>query len=303
MSSEGFHLDVGDNHRIWVAPWGNPDGVPVVFLHGGPGGGCAASARGLFDPDRCRVIFIDQRGAGQSRPQRARHANTTQHLIDDIERVRQHLQIDRWLVVGGSWGATLGLAYAQAHPLRVSGLVLRATFLGTQAELVWAFDTALAAFHPDLHAALYAVLTEAERAAPVTALWQRILDPDPAVHATSVRAFYRAERALSELVPAPPNPDLETVPLPTSPFIEAHYFLNNCFLAPGALLRGAPALAGIPGILVQARLDLLCPPTMSHRLGTRWPSAQVRMVEAAGHSVNHPQIFAAVRQAVADLTV
>lgn len=300
MSSEGFHLDVGDNHAIWVAPWGNPDGVPVVFLHGGPGSGCAASARGLFDTERCRVIFIDQRGAGQSLPARARHANTTQHLIDDIERVRKHLRIERWLVVGGSWGATLGLAYAQAHPSRVTGLVLRATFLGTRAELVWAFDTALAAFHPALHQALYAPLTQAERGAPLTALWQRILDPDPAVHAPSVRAFYRAERALSELHPALPSLDPER--LPASPFLEAHYFLNDCFLPPDALLQGAAGLAGIPGILVQARLDLLCPPAMSHRLAALWPDAEVRMVEAAGHSVGHEQVFAAVRQAVSELT-
>jgi len=300
MSSEGFHLDVGDNHAIWVAPWGNPDGAPVVFLHGGPGSGCAASARGLFDAERCRVIFIDQRGAGQSLPARARHANTTQHLIEDIERVRKHLRIERWLVVGGSWGATLGLAYAQAHPSRVTGLVLRATFLGTRAELDWALDTTMAAFQPALHEALYAPLTQAERRAPLTAIWQRILDPDPAVHTATVHAFYRAERALSELYPAPPGPDPEQ--LPASPFLEAHYFLNDCFLPPDALLQGAANLAGIPGILVQARLDLLCPPVMSHRLAALWPDAQVRMVEAAGHSVGHPQVFSAVRQAVSELT-
>ncbi|MCY0093822.1 alpha/beta fold hydrolase [Hoeflea ulvae] len=300
MTSDGFHLDVGDGHAIWVAPWGNPDGVPVVFLHGGPGSGCAPSARGLFDAARCRVIFIDQRGAGRSLPARARHANTTQHLIEDIERVRQYLKIERWLVVGGSWGATLGLAYAQAHPSRVTGLGLRAVFLGTRAELVWALDTALAAFHPALHQALYAPLTEDERRAPLTAIWQRILDPDPAVHTATVRAFYRAERALSELHPAQPGPDTDH--LPASPFLEAHYFLNDCFLPPDSLLQSAASLAGIPGILVQARLDLLCPPVMSHRLAALWPDSEIRMVEAAGHSVGHEQVFAALRQAVSDLT-
>ncbi|MDT8856810.1 alpha/beta fold hydrolase [Paracoccaceae bacterium Fryx2] len=262
--NDGLHLDVGDGHAIRVLPFGNPAGVPVVCLHGGPGSGCSPEMQSLFDAARHRVVFIDQRGAGQSLPARSRHANTTAHLIADMERVRAHLGIDRWLVVGGSWGVTLALAYAQTHPSRVTGLALRATFLGTRAELDWAFRAALAAFQPALHDALFALVAPADRHDPLRAVWRLILHPDPAVHAPAVRAFYRAERALSQLGTPAPLPD--EAPLPATPFMEAHYFLNDCFLPPDSLLAGADRLAGVPGIMVQARLDLLCPPRMSHRL-------------------------------------
>lgn len=295
---EGFHLDVGDGHRIWVAPWGNPQGAPILFLHGGPGSGCNPSQRGLFDPEHHRVIFVDQRGAGQSLPPRSRAANTTAHLIADLEQVRAHLGIDRWLIVGGSWGATLALAYAQAHPDRATGIVLRATFLGTRAELDAAFDTRLATFHPDLHAGL----AEASGGRlDLPALWRRILDPDPARHTPAVRAWFRAERAMSELTPPPPVPD--TAPLPATPFMEAHYFLHDCFLPDGALIAGAGRLAGIPGIIVQARYDLLCPPATAARLATAWSGSRVEMVEVAGHSLGHPAVFDAVRRAAAELAL
>ena len=145
----GDYLNVGDGHQIWVQTIGPEDGIPAVFLHGGPGSGCNTSQHALFDPKRHRAIFIDQRGAGRSLPHGERRANTTAHLISDLEQVRRHLSIERWLVVGGSWGATLALAYAMAHPSCVTGLVLRATFLGTKAELEWAFEIGLGAFHPD----------------------------------------------------------------------------------------------------------------------------------------------------------
>jgi proline iminopeptidase len=300
---EGFHLDVGDGHRIWVQPWGDPAGIPVLFLHGGPGSGCNPGQRTLFDPSRHRVVFLDQRGAGRSLPARARHANTTPQLLADLERVREHLGIGRWLVVGGSWGATLALAYAQLHPDRVSGLVLRATFLGTRAEIDWAFGMGLAAFHPPLHAALLDLVPPEDRGDPLPALWRQILDPDPAVHAPAALGWFHIERALSELVPPRTVlPPAQGGPVPATPFMEAHYFLHGCFLPEGALLAGAPRLLGVRGVIVQARYDLLCPPATAYRLAARWPDARVVLVEAAGHSLGHPDIALAVREAVTTLT-
>lgn len=292
--SGGFHLEVGDGHAIWVDTFGKKDGIAVVFLHGGPGSGCNPAQRGLFDPARHLAVFVDQRGAGRSHPHGTREANTTAHLVRDLECVRLHLGIERWFVVGGSWGATLGLAYAIAHPERVRGIVLRATFLGTQAELDWAFGTGLAAFHPDLHARL-----QQEAPEGLKALWQRVLDPDPDVYVPAVRAFSAAERAMSELVP-PKRKDHGRLP-PTA-FMEAHYFAHDCFLAPDALLTGAPGLRDIPGIVVQARLDLLCPPKTAHALVAAWPGARLVMVEAAGHTLGHAPVFEAVRAGISDLT-
>lgn len=290
----GFHLEVGEGHTIWVETMGPSDGAPAVFLHGGPGSGCNPSQRALFDPARHRAVFVDQRGAGRSLPHGERRANTTAHLIDDLERVRTHLGIERWLVVGGSWGATLALAYAKAHPSRVSGMVLRATFLGTKAELEWAFDTALGAFQPELHAQLMAYAPDG-----LTSLWRRILDPDPLVHAPAARAFGHADRAMSELIPSDVKPD---APLPATAFMGAHYFLNDCFLAPDALLNSASDLGHIQGIVVQARLDLLCPPRAAFRLVAEWPGSRLVYVEAAGHSLGHSAIFEAVRAGIAELT-
>ncbi|WP_210530489.1 prolyl aminopeptidase [Rubellimicrobium arenae] len=300
---EGFHLEVGDGHRIWVQPWGHPAGAPVLFLHGGPGSGCNPGQRTLFDPSRHRVIFVDQRGAGRSLPSRARHANTTQHLLMDLERVREHLGLERWLLVGGSWGATLALAYAQAHRDRITGLVLRATFLGTRAEIDWAFGAGLQAFHPALRDALLDLVPPEDRHDPLPALWRRILDPDPGVHAPAARGWFHIERALSELVPPRTSlPQAQDGPLPATPFMEAHYFLHNCFLSEGDLLAGASRLHGLPGVIVQGRYDLLCPPATAYRLAARWPDARLVMVEAAGHSLGHPEIAAAVREGVASLT-
>jgi proline iminopeptidase len=300
---DGFHLDVGDGHRIWVEPWGDPAGTPILFLHGGPGSGCNPGQRTLFDPSCHRVVFVDQRGAGRSLPARTRHANTTPHLLADLELVREHLGIGRWLVVGGSWGATLALAYAQLHPGRVSGLVLRATFLGTRAEIDWAFGMGLATFHPALHAALLDLVPSEDRGDPLPALWRQILDPDPIVHARTALGWFHIERALSELVP--PRTTLSPAqggPLPATPFMEAHYFLHGCFLPEGALLAGTPRLLGIPGVIVQARYDLLCPPATAYRLAASWPDARLVVVEAAGHSLSHPEIAAAVRQAILSST-
>ncbi len=298
-------LGVSDDHDIYVESVGRDGGVPAVYLHGGPGSGCQPDHRRLFDPERFHAVLFDQRGAGRSRPKGRREANTLPHLIADMEKIRERFGFERWLVAGGSWGATLALAYAQAHPHRVSGLMLRATFLGTRAELEEVFLRTLPKFYPTLSEDFLSVLPPQERARPLEAYWRRILDADPAVHGPASRAWHDTERALSEHAPGKTRLDRDaltsTRALPTTPFMEAHYFANDCFMAPGQLMAQADRLANIPGILVQGRYDLLCPPAISHALAARWSGAEVRIVEGAGHILYDPGVRDAVMRAIADL--
>src|ERR1700716_2415995 len=191
-------LPVGDSHEIYVETVGRADGIPAVYLHGGPGSGCQPDHRRLFDPERFHAVLFDQRGAGRSRPKGRREDNSLPHLIADMEMIREKFGFERWMIVGGSWGATLALAYAQAHPDRVTGIVLRATFLGTRAEIEGGFLDVLPRFHPDLHGDFLSVLPPEERRQPLDAYWRRILDPDPAVHSPAARAWHDTERILSE---------------------------------------------------------------------------------------------------------
>jgi proline iminopeptidase len=298
-------LPVGDGHEIYVETIGRADGIPAVYLHGGPGSGCQPDHRRLFDPERFHAVLFDQRGAGRSRPKGRRDANTLPHLIADMEMIREKFGIPRWMIVGGSWGATLALAYAQAHPDRVTGIVLRATFLGTRSELEGAFLDVLPRFYPDLSEDFLGVLPREDRAQPLDAYWRRILDPDPAVHGPAARAWHDTERILSEHTSERVRLDLasltSTRALPSTPFMEAHYFQNDCFMTPDQLVAEAGKLTAIPGIIVQGRYDLLCPPATAHALGAAWPEAEVRVVAGAGHSLYDPGIRNAVMKAIADM--
>jgi proline iminopeptidase len=298
-------LPVGDGHDIHVESVGREGGIPAVYLHGGPGSGCQPDHRRLFDPERFHAVLFDQRGAGRSRPKGRREHNTLPHLIADMETIRTKFGFEQWMVVGGSWGATLALAYAQAHPDRVSGIVLRATFLGTRAELDAAFLETLPRFYPELSEDFIGLLPEAERGKPLDAYWQRILDSDAAVHAPFARAWHDTERILSEHAPSHSRLDVKspksTGAVPATPFMEAHYFANDCFMKPGQLLAEAEKLKDIPGIIVQGRYDLLCPPATSHALASRWSEAELRIVQDAGHTLYDPGVRNAVMKAVADL--
>ena len=298
-------LPVGDGHEIYVETVGRTDGIPAVYLHGGPGSGCQPDHRRLFDPERFHAVLFDQRGAGRSRPKGGREANTLSHLIADMEMIREQFGIARWMVVGGSWGATLALAYAQAHPDRVSGIVLRATFLGTRTELDGAFLNALPRFYPGLSDDFLGLLPPEERAEPLDAYYRRILDPDAAIHGPFIRAWHDTEQILSQQAPRQKRLDLASLKssgaLPSTPSMEAHYFQNDCFMTPNQLLEEAGKLAGIPGIIVQGRYDLLCPPATSHALAARWHESEVRFVEGAGHSLYDPGVRDAVMRAIADL--
>jgi proline iminopeptidase len=298
-------LPVGDGHEIYVETIGRTDGLPAVYLHGGPGSGCQPDHRRLFDPERFHAVLFDQRGAGRSRPKGRREANTLPHLIADMEMIREKLNITRWMVVGGSWGATLALAYAQAHPQRVSSIVLRATFLGTRAELEGAFLDALPRFYPGLSNDFLNLLPAEERGKPLDAYWRCILDPDPAMHGPFVRAWHDTEQILSQHAPRRGRLDLaslkSTGALPSTPSMEAHYFQNDCFMKPNQLLTEADKLKGIPGIIVQGRYDLLCPPATSHALGALWHESEIRFVEGAGHSLYDPGVRDVVMRAIADI--
>jgi proline iminopeptidase len=298
-------LAVGNGHEIYLETVGRRDGIPAVYLHGGPGSGCQPDHRRLFDPERFHAVLFDQRGSGRSRPKGSRRENTLSNLIADMEMIREKFGLDRWIVVGGSWGATLALAYAEAHPARVSGIVLRATFLGTYDELLGAFLTALPRSYPALHADFIGLLPEDERVAPLDAYWRRILDPDPDMHAPFARAWHDTERTLSEHKPLRTRLDLASLnargALPATPFMEAHYFRNDCFMRPGQLLEDAGQLNGIPGIIVQGRYDLLCPPATSYALAAVWRDAEIRIVEGAGHSLYDPGVRDAVMRAIADV--
>jgi proline iminopeptidase len=298
-------LPVGDGHEIYVETGGRTDGIPAVYLHGGPGSGCQPDHRRLFDPERFHTVLFDQRGAGRSRPKGRLEANTLPHLIADMETIRESFGFKRWMIVGGSWGATLALAYAEAHPARVSGIALRATFLGTRTELEHAFLQNLPRFHPGLSDDFFGLLPPAELRHPLDAYWRRILDPDPAVHGPAARAWHDTERILSEHAPSRTRLDFaslrSTRPLPATPFMEAHYFRNDCFMKPNQLMAAARELKRIPGIIVQGRYDFLCPPSTSHALAAAWPGAEVRIVESAGHSLYDSGVRDAVMKAIADL--
>ena len=297
-------LQAGPIHNLSVAEYGPARGAPALFLHGGPGSGCRASLCRLFPGRRFRIIALDQRGAGASLPHGCLEQNTTQHLINDLEMIRRELGVRRWLVVGGSWGALLAVAYAEAHAEAVAGIVVRSLFLGTDEELQWAFITAPRAFYPELYEQWIASLPPRERAAPLPAWYARLLHDDPDVAVPASHAWHDYERALSQLRPRLPSfarPPAAAAPAratPATPRMEAHYFSNGCFLKRGQLLERAHRLADIPGVIVQSRYDLLCPPRTAHALARRWPSARVVSVEAAGHSQSEAGVERALARSV-----
>lgn len=297
-------LDVGDGHWLYVEEVGTRGGIPAVFLHGGPGSGSQHMHRSLFDPQRYHAVLFDQRGSGRSHPYLSTVANTTQHLVADIERIREFYRFERWIVVGGSWGSTLAIAYAQAFPERVAGLVLRAIFLGTRDEVEWAFIHGPKIFRPELYAAFVNFLDESERDDPLWSYIQRLKNGDPHVRDRAAHVWNAYERALSELAPSVSQLPASFAPgarLPPTPIIEAHYIAHDFFLKPGELLNGAGWLAGIPGVLVQGRYDLLCPPQTCQALADAWPDCSVRYIEKAGHAMTEPSVIEAMKSGLDEL--
>jgi proline iminopeptidase len=263
---ESGYLPLSGGHVMYWEQVGNPRGMPVLFLHGGPGAGAGSVHRRFFDPGFWRTVIFDQRGAGRSRPLGGLEANTTAHLVDDIEALRWHLGVERWLLFGGSWGSTLALAYAQAHADRVAGCVLRGVFLGRPAEVDW-FLHGLAAIFPDAHAAFVGHLSEAERGDVLGAYLRRLTDPDPEARMAAARAWSVYEGSCSTLLPSPDTvasfaQDRTALGLAR---IEAHYFAHGLFLPPEGLLGRMDRIAHVRAEIVQGRYDMICPARSAFR--------------------------------------
>ena len=288
-------------HTMRWETCGNPDGVPLVFLHGGPGGGSLPHHRRFYDPAFFRIVLYDQRGCGASTPTACLVDNTTPHLVADLERLRESLGIERWVVFGGSWGSTLALAYAQAHSGRVLGLVLRGIFLATTREIDW-FMHGIANVFPEAWRAFTAFLPPGERDDLLGNYYRRLTDRDRAVHLPAALAWDRYEGACSTLLPQPDaiaKFDSDAAALAIAR-LEAHYFVHRGFLREGQLLAGVPAVRHIPCTIVQGRYDIVCPPITADALARAWPEAEYIVVPDAGHSVREPgitrELVAAVRR-------
>ena len=284
-------IDMGDGHVIYLEQSGNPQGVPVIVLHGGPGGGCSPFMRRFFDPAHFRVVLFDQRGCGRSRPHAEVENNTTRHLIHDIEVIRQELGIRRAILFGGSWGATLAVAYAEAHPFAVLGLVLRGVFLGRRQELDWFYGGGVARFFPDRWADFQRPIPEAERGDMIAAYHRRLFSGDRGQELRFALPWVMWENALAGLEISGPGhapPDYARA----FARLENHYFAHDCFLQEGQLLRDRPLIEHLPAVIVQGRYDMVCPPLTAWELAEGWDRAELRMVPASGHALSEPRIAA-----------
>ena len=296
---ETGYLPLSGGHVMYWEQAGNPNGRPVLFLHGGPGAGAGAVHRRFFDPNYWRIVIFDQRGAGRSRPLGGLDHNSTPDLVADIELLRQHLGVGRFLLFGGSWGSTLALAYAQTHPTRVAGAVLRGVFLGRPPEVEW-FLHGMHAVFPEAHAAFAGFLPENERGNLLQAYLRRLTHPDPAVHLPAARAWSVYEGTCSTLLPSPEtvtgfSQDRTALGLAR---IEAYYFAHGLFLPPGGLLAHMDAISQIPAEIVQGRYDMICPAVTAFDLAAKWRNARMTIVPDAGHSALEPGIRRALVAAV-----
>jgi proline iminopeptidase len=285
-----FHLPVGDGHEIYVEQSGRPDGQPVIVLHGGPGAGCSPYMRRFFNPRHYRAILFDQRGAGRSRPSGALEANTTWDLIADIERIRTHLGIERWQVFGGSWGSTLGLLYAQTHPERVTALLLRGVFTMTRSELDWFYGGGAGRFFPEAWADFTAPIPPGDRGDMIAAYHKRLTSEDVAEQVRFARPWVRWESATASLRPSRGGV-LDGAQARAFARIECHYFANRGWLERDDQILGRmDRLAGIRGVIVQGRYDVICPPATAVAVAEAWPEARLRLVDDAGHALSEPGI-------------
>ncbi len=285
-------LKVDELHTIYWEEVGNPQGVPVLFLHGGPGAGLSPQHRRFFDPAYYRVILFDQRGAGKSAPLGEWRNNTTQLLIEDIEALREKFEIDQWLVFGGSWGSTLALAYGQAHPERCLGFVLRGIFLCTATEIDW-FLHGIQWFYPELYDEFVAPIPPAERGELLQAYTRRMLSDDPKQFWPAARAWSRFEGRRVFLLPQEDEAASDTLDLGVGR-LESHYMANLGFFEPDQLLKNVGRIAHLPAVIVQGRYDVICPPVSAYRLHQAWPGSRLRMVPDAGHGALEPGIAAAL---------
>ncbi|WP_435156248.1 prolyl aminopeptidase [Amycolatopsis sacchari] len=296
-------LDVGDGNRVYWEVCGNPEGKPAVVLHGGPGAGTSPLSRRHFDPSAYRIVLFDQRGAGRSvpsitAPETDLGVNTTWHLVADMERLREHLGIERWLVFGGSWGATLALAYAETHPRRVSEMVLRGVFTVRQRELDWLYRGGAAQLYPEYWAEFLEPLPPERRDDPLAGYAELLADPG--TREAAAVAWSSWEGSIGTLIPDERLRNAHREPGFALTFARAgvHYFTHGAWLEEGQLIRDAGRLAGIPGFIVQGRYDVVCPPATAYELYQAWPGARLCLVNNAGHAVTEPETLKQLRIAM-----
>ncbi|MBY0571666.1 MAG: prolyl aminopeptidase [Burkholderiaceae bacterium] len=294
-------LAVDELHTLYWEECGNPDGQPVLFLHGGPGAGTSPSHRRFFDPAHYRIVLFDQRGAGKSTPLGEYHNNTTPLLIEDIEKIRVMLGIQQWLVFGGSWGSTLALAYGEAHPERCLGFVLRGIFLCTKAEVDW-FVNGMGYFYPEIHQRFAEAIPVEERGDLLQAYVKRLFCDDPAIYMEAARNWSRYEGSCLFLKPqaeAIASFESDEVSLGIGR-LEAHYMQHGAFMDDDALIRNIAKIRHLPAVIVQGRYDVICPPVSAYRLHQAWPEAAYNVIGDAGHAAMEPGIASALVQATED---
>ena len=297
MAYQTGRLQVSPIHELYYEQCGNPHGKPVVFLHGGPGGGVSPDYRRYFDPAAYRIVLFDQRGAGKSTPHASLEDNTTWDLVSDIELLREHLGIERWQVFGGSWGSTLSLAYAQTHPGRVTELVLRGIFLCRPKEIKWFYQDGAGILFPDVWEEYLKVIPEAERSDMVSAYYKRLTSEDEAVRVEAARAWSIWEGSTSKLFFDPSSIERFADPEFALAFarIECHYFMNNSFFpTDNYLIENVDRVRNIPAVIVQGRYDVVCPMLSAWELHRAWPEAELLIIQDAGHSISEPGIIDAL---------
>ena len=292
------YLSVSKLHKIYWEESGNPTGVPVLFLHGGPGAGVAPIHRCFFDPSYYRIILFDQRGAGRSIPVAECRENTTTDLVNDIEVLRDFLDVKKWLIFGGSWGSTLALVYGGSYPNRCKGFILRGVFLGTQSEIDW-FINGMGTFFPEAHRNFLGLLSESERKNPLLSYANRLNDPDPIIYYAAAKAWNSYEEECSNLIF---NKQMKDSALTSNVMlalarIEVHYFMNQNFIKPGSILKNIKKINRKPAFIIQGRYDVICPICSADRLAGLWPEAKYEIIQDSGHSAMEPGITKALIKA------
>jgi len=298
------NLAVGDGHTLHVEECGTPEGIPICVVHGGPGGGCPPTYRRFFDPGHTRAVLFDQRGCGKSTPHLELTNNTTQHLVADMEAIREALNIDKWILFGGSWGSTLSLVYAQTHPDKVYGLILRGIFLCRDEDIHWFYQSGADHIFPDHWQAFLDHIPEDKRDSLVDAYYDILTGEDEVARMAAGKAWSNWE---AQCITLEPNPDLQKIlaeprTAMSLALIECHYFKHKAFLEPNQILNNMDKIAHLPGIIVQGRYDIVCPPNQAFALQQHWPNGELQMVRNAGHAATEPGILDGLIRASLSMT-
>ncbi|WP_444995596.1 prolyl aminopeptidase [Aliikangiella sp. IMCC44359] len=284
--NQKYNIDVGDGHTLYVEESGSTDGIPLIYLHGGPGAGCDAVYRRYCDPEKYRIILFDQRGCGRSEPHASIENNTTQDLVADLEVIREHLDIQQWVLMGGSWGTTLALVYAQTHPKKVLGIILRGVFLGRAKDIDWLYSDGTRKVFPDYWQDFISAIPNNERDHLIRAFYERLTGEDEIARMAAAKAWACWEGKAATLEPN--STVLEHFSAPhialSMARISAHYFMNNCFLEENQLINNVQQLKGIPGIIVHGRYDMICPVENAWTLQKEWDGCELHIIRDAGHS-------------------